>query len=434
MRSAYKLEHIGGLHTPIANNQIKISIMWSLLAAVVTALVSAGVAVYQNQQQKKLNEHLTGSQEEQNQYNAIQAGIARDFSAAEAQKSRDFTEYMARNKYSMETQSMQDAGVNPAMVYGGGSLVPTAANGAMGSAAQATAAGSGNAGLPQLAGMIEPLMAAIRMPLEMAKLKADVKNTEAQTEGIVLQNYITDSTKDAIIKVTNMEPEEKRATIDKIVQETKSEEVKTQVLGVQLLQDKLDYDQNKRMNELVFQMQKMQNEYQDFVNKHQEKQWNAEYRKICAEVNELYTRAKKNMSDIEVNNAEKALMSAQEGVAKAQQGLIGAQTQTEKVRTTHEAVSTWKDFNDPKAHIVRSVVDPMNWLHEFKEGGKNNVLGGVKNFWDETKQQWRKGNDEGPYGKHSFESHDEFLREQAEDIMTLWSTFGQAYEEYGSIE
>lgn len=401
--------------------------MWSLLAAVVTALVSAGVAVYQNYQQKKLNEHLTGSQEEQNQYNAIQAGIQRDFTAEEAQKSRDFTEYMARNKYAFETQSMQDAGVNPAMVYGGGSLVPTAANGAMGSGAQATAAGSGNAGLPQLSAMIEPLMAAVRMPLELKQMQADLERTEAETEGMRLQNTITDATKDAIIKVSNMEPDLKQATIDNIIQNTKSEEVRTQVLGVELIQKKLDYDQSVRMNELVFEMQRMQNEYQKFVNDHQEKQWNVEYNKVCAEISDLYASAKKKMSDIEVNNAQKALMSAQEGLTRQQ-------TSTEEVRTKHEAISTWKDFYDPKAHITRSVVDPMNWLHDVNKEGRTDLFEGLKNFWQDTKDQWRKGMDTGPYGKHLGESHDEYVRQMAEDIMTMYSTFGQAYEEYGSIQ
>lgn len=399
--------------------------MWTLLAAVVTALVSAGIAVYQNNEQKKLNEHLTGSQQEQNQYNAIEAGIARDFSAEEAQKSRDFTEYMARNKYAIETESMQDAGVNPALVYGGGNLVPTAANGAMGSAPAATAAGAGNAGLPQLASLIEPLMAAVRMPLEMAKLKADIKNTEAQTEGIVLQNEITEGTKDAIVKVTNMEPEEKRATIDSILQKTKSEEVTTQVLGVQLLQDKLDYSQNQRMYELVFQMQKMQNEYQDFVNKHQEKQWNADYDKVCAEISELYSRAKKNMSDIEVNNAEKALMSAQEGVARAQEGFIGQQTETEKVKTKHEAVNTWKDFNNPYAHITAGVVNPMDKLHNILRPtdnfGKNFKNGGYDEFLDKHS---------GKAGRKS----DKANREIAEGLQGLYATFGQAFEEFGEIQ
>lgn len=122
---------------------------------------------------------LTGAENEQNAFNAN-----------EAQKSRDFTEYMARNKYSMETESMQNAGVNPAMVYGQGSLVPTASNGATGQ-------GSASAG-GDLLGMIASLM---KLPVEIQNLKADkdvkiataneananAKKAEAETEGT--RNY-----------------------------------------------------------------------------------------------------------------------------------------------------------------------------------------------------------------------------------------------------
>lgn len=103
---------------------------------------------------------LTGAEQEQNAFNAEQA-----------QMSRDFTEYMARNKYSMETQSMQDAGVNPAMVYGGGSLVPTAANGAVAS------------GSPLSGGNIADLLSTmVRMPLEMKKLDAEIRSIDAGTD------------------------------------------------------------------------------------------------------------------------------------------------------------------------------------------------------------------------------------------------------------
>jgi len=103
---------------------------------------------------------LTGAEREMN-----------EFSAGEAQKSREFTEYMARNKYSMETQSMQDAGVNPAMVYGGGNLVPTAANGA--------AATSSSIGAGSIADLLGTM---VRMPLEMKRLNAEIEATRANTE------------------------------------------------------------------------------------------------------------------------------------------------------------------------------------------------------------------------------------------------------------
>lgn len=363
---------------------------------------------FDNLENKYLEKGLTAREREANA-----------FSAEEAQKSRDWQEYMARNKYAIETQSMQDAGVNPAMVYGGGSLVPTASNGAHASSI-APAGG--------LAEVLPQIMALVRMPLEMKamqaeidKTSADTENVRTQTEGVKLQNEITEGTKNAIIEVTNMEPEEKRATIDKIVQETKSEDIRTQVLGVQLLQEKLDYDQNKRMNDLIFEMQQMQNNYEKFVLDHQEKQWNAEYRKICAEVNDLYASARKKMSDIQVNNADIALKNAQAGRERAQTGLINQQTQTEKVRTSHEAVDTWKDYNDPKAHLVRSVVDPMDWLHDKLKIGQN--FG--KNF---RNSDWQ------PKNSRPTKRSDEALYELAEGLEEMYLTFGQAYEEFGPIQ
>lgn len=108
--------------------------------------------------------HLTGAEQEANA-----------FSAAEAQKSRDFTEYMARNKYSMETQSMMDAGVNPAMVYGGGNLVPTAANGA---AASSVAPQSGDIG--------DLIMSLVRLPHEINRIKAEAAKAEKEGDAALM--------------------------------------------------------------------------------------------------------------------------------------------------------------------------------------------------------------------------------------------------------
>lgn len=98
---------------------------------------------------------------------------AQQFSADEAQKSRDFTEYMARNKYQMETQSMEQSGINPAMVYGGGNLVPTATNGAQG---QPSAPGS------SALNPFDIMMTMARMSRELSLLDAQKENIESQTK------------------------------------------------------------------------------------------------------------------------------------------------------------------------------------------------------------------------------------------------------------
>lgn len=98
---------------------------------------------------------------------------AQQFSAEEAQKSRDFTEYMSRNKYQMETQSMQESGINPAMVYGGGNLVPTAANGAQG-----TPSAPGSSSLNPF----DIMMTMARMSRELSLLDSQKANIDSDTE------------------------------------------------------------------------------------------------------------------------------------------------------------------------------------------------------------------------------------------------------------
>lgn len=125
---------------------------------------------------------LTGAENEQNAFNAEQA-----------QMSRDFTEYMARNKYSMETQSMQDAGVNPAMVYGGGSLVPTAAN------------GSAASGSPLSGGNIADLMSTlVRMPLELKQLSAEIDLTAANADKSRADAKLADQKYETEVQITRI--------------------------------------------------------------------------------------------------------------------------------------------------------------------------------------------------------------------------------------
>lgn len=347
--------------------------------------------------------HLTGAENEQNAFNAEQAQV-----------SRDFTEYMARNKYSMETQSMEDAGVNPAMMYGSGSLVPTAANGAQ---ASGSALSGGN--------MADFLSTIVRMPLEMKALEAQIRNTDAQTnkldlesEGIKLQNYITDSTKDSLIKFTNMAPEERRATIDKIIQETNNEKIKEEILGVELIQAKLDYNQNVRMNELIFEMQKMQNEYQRFVNNHQEQDWLVQYDKICAEIDSLYATAEEKMSASELNVATTALRGAEKENVEAQTETEHERTNTQKEETRRTSNQANNEKYDWKARLTSSVVRPAEAL-------RNSVVNagrGIKRAWNNSIDRSHRRAD--AYDK----------RRRAERLQEMYSTLGQGQSEYGDIK
>lgn len=119
---------------------------------------------------------LTGAENEANAFTHNERLEAQDFNAEEAQKSRDFTEYMTRNKYAMETQSMQEAGLNPAMMYGGGNLVSTAANGAAGTSS------GGSSVSPVGLNPLDLVLSLIRFPKELQQLKENIAETRASAQ------------------------------------------------------------------------------------------------------------------------------------------------------------------------------------------------------------------------------------------------------------
>lgn len=119
---------------------------------------------------------LTGAEHEANTFTHNERLESQEFNEVEAQKSRDFTEYMTRNKYQMETASMESAGLNPAMVYGGGSLVPTAANGA------AASSSSGSSVSPNDLNPLDLILTLIRFPKEMDELKAQIDERRASAD------------------------------------------------------------------------------------------------------------------------------------------------------------------------------------------------------------------------------------------------------------
>lgn len=102
---------------------------------------------------------------------------AQSFNHNEAVDARMWEQYVANNKYQWETQSMQAAGINPAMAYGGGSLVPTAATGAAGNSSGQSAPSSSSTG--SLIGLIDVLSTIMRLPSELKSINADIARSKA---------------------------------------------------------------------------------------------------------------------------------------------------------------------------------------------------------------------------------------------------------------
>lgn len=106
---------------------------------------------------------LTGAEREANEFSAEQAELAREHDI-----------FMSQHKYQFETQSMADAGVNPALVYGGGNLVPTHATGAAPESVAPSSKGIGD--------LAQMFMSIARMPMELKNLKKQNELMESEAE------------------------------------------------------------------------------------------------------------------------------------------------------------------------------------------------------------------------------------------------------------
>ena len=144
--------------------------MWSLVAAAVAAIAGGLTAYFSNRK-------ATGRDRDLMEFNASEASINRQFQSAEAQKARQFQEdvYTKYQSPQAQVRQYQDAGLNPALMYGRGVTpisLSSASSGPSGDSASASPVGVSG---------VEGLMS---MLSNFAKLPSEVELMSAQSEDL----------------------------------------------------------------------------------------------------------------------------------------------------------------------------------------------------------------------------------------------------------
>lgn len=161
------------------------------------------------------------SQDIQNRFNSHEAELNRQFQSQEAQIARDWQEeqYNMYSSPSAMVRQYEDAGLNPALMYGqnlqsstGSSPAPT---------------GSAASGSPISSGM--PTVNIVEAIVGLAKLKAEIDNIKADTESKRASVGLSNSQ----IAVNKQSISESQIRISKLIEETKNETEKRGLIVAQ---------------------------------------------------------------------------------------------------------------------------------------------------------------------------------------------------------
>lgn len=274
----------------------------SLITPLLTGLANIGVntansSISQGLSQRKIkkivgedayNEGVESAWNSQNGLDLTNAQrMSMDWQQQQAEAAWEREMAYERNKYSIQTQSMQDAGINPALVYGGGNLISTMANGQQ---AQAPSMPSPSNSFSDLMKTIMDLSLA---GAQMSQMNAQTKLLKREAEGKKIENDIKEQTKDAVIEFTKLSVEERQAAINEALARTDNEEQKYALYELEKANKALSND------ELALII--------DWYDKRQE-----------AEIAEIYSR-------IDKNDAEAALTMAKAGLIPQEKALYIAQ-------------------------------------------------------------------------------------------------------------
>lgn len=189
------------------------------LMAGATALGGVASSIANYQSAKYATDANVAMNRENNQFNANEAALQREFSATEAQKVRDYETQMSNTQYQRAFADAEAAGINPvaALLGSSGASTPSAST-ASGYAAQS----SGFAGAK--AADFSPLSQAIGNISYLVTSAMKIK----QYEAIIGKNNVYDFTK----AMTNSKTAKAVATLSKATKESSWDDLMSELEGL----------------------------------------------------------------------------------------------------------------------------------------------------------------------------------------------------------
>lgn len=147
--------------------------------------------------QKEQNSFNESQAQDQREFEAQQAENAMQFNSQEAQAQRDWEERMSNTQYQRAVNDMQNAGLNPAMMYGGinpvSGAVGSSASGSGATGSSASGAGPGSPGGVDLSALSLISDFALKKA-QINDLNAAAANKESQTRQNDAQTKLIDKT------------------------------------------------------------------------------------------------------------------------------------------------------------------------------------------------------------------------------------------------